>query len=156
MLKWFWIFNLNKLIFNKQYRTEGELISELEKKINKSLSFKSDDKGNEEIYELDSVCIGFDIMNKKITVSDKAGNKIVSLDCKYDAYDKFQQAKGTWFHYLLCDVARKRKETEEEKQKKLKSMQKAAEALAAATKAKNEQLLQQEATQKALKRIRRL
>lgn len=147
------------LIFNKQYRTEEKLISELAKKIKKSLSFKSydaGDKDNEEIYELDSVFIGFDITNHKITVSDKAGNEIVSLDCKYNAYDEFQQARGKWFHYLLCGVARKRKKQEEEKQKKLEAMQKATKALDVATKTKEKQLLQQQVIQDALDKIRGL
>ena len=143
------------LIFNKQYRAEDKLISELVKKIKKSKTFSVDDK-DKEIYKLDNLDIVFDLPEHVLSVLDKSGAEIIKIDCTNKSGDDFQQERAKWFHHLLCDVARKRKNQEKEKQKKIKSMQEAARVLEAENNVKKQQQLQQQATLAALDKIRGL
>lgn len=92
------------LIFNKQYRQESNLISDLSKKIKKSQSLRKEYKGNNEIYTLDNIIIDFAITDNTITVKDKKKNVIVALDCKW-AQEELQEARFYMFSNLL-NVAR--------------------------------------------------
>ena len=147
------------LFFNKQFRLEQNLISELAKKIKKSVSFDScygGNNSNTEIYKLDNLDIWFDITNRKIIVFDKSGAEITSLDCHYDELSDMQKARTKWFHDLLCKVARGRKDAEAEKQKKLQAAEKKAEKKQVANWLKIQQELQQKSVQAALDKVRSL
>ncbi len=92
------------LMFNKQYREESKLISELVKKIKKSKSLTKECRGNSEIYILDTICIEFEIIKSRITVKDKLDNIIVKMDCSW-AQDALQEARFYMFSHLL-NIAR--------------------------------------------------
>ena len=145
------------LIFNKQYRAEEKLISELDKKIKKSKTFSVINEEFGEVYKLDNLDIVFYLSEMPaIAVLDKSSAEIIKINCKEKSGDDFQQARANWFHHLLCDVARKRKKQEEEKQKKAKSIHEAARAVEATNNVKQQQQLQQQATLAALDKIRGL
>ena len=144
------------LMFNKQYRMEEKLVSELAKKIKKSSHLEVSYVKNEEIYTLDNLSISFDVTSHQIVVSDKSGQEITFLNCAYSEHDDFQQARYNWFHHLLCDVARKRKKEEEEKQKQKEAMQKAARVTEAENNMKQQHQCQLRATLAALDKIRGL
>jgi len=144
------------LIFNKQYRAEEKLISELNKKIKKSKTFSDIREEFGEIYKLDNLDIVFYLSEHVLSVLDKSGAEIIKINCKENAGDDLQRERANWFHHLLCDVARKRAKQEEEKQKKIKSMQQAARAIEAENNVEKQQQLQQQATLAALDKIRGL
>ena len=147
------------LFFNKQFRLEQNLISELAKKIKKSVSFHScygGNNSNTEIYKLDNLDIWFDITNRKIIVFDKSGAEITSLDCHYDELSDMQKARTKWFHDLLCKVARGRKDAEEEKQKKLQAAWLKLQQERKKQKKNMLQELQQKSVQAALDKVRSL
>ena len=106
------------LIFNKQFRTEEKIISELMKKIKKSATVNKSYEGNTEKYEFDNLDVFFDIIDRKVVVTNKMGDKIMSMDCNYDAYDEMQIVRANWFSELL-DKARARDE-DKEKDKKMR------------------------------------
>ena len=88
------------LMFNKQYRQESALISDLAKKIKKSKSIIRVCHENTEIYELDNIEVCFDILKSVLSVIIKSGSKLVSLDCSY-ADDELQLARYHMFSNLL-------------------------------------------------------
>ena len=109
------------LIFNKQYRNEQKLISEIYKKIRKSAKMEYL-RGNTEIYKLDSIDVLFDILNYKLSVKDKSGKEIYIMDCKYPEFgdkDELQLARNDWFSALL-DFARTLYKQRSQKQEKMK------------------------------------
>lgn len=88
------------LMFNKQYREESKLISELVKKIKKSQSLTKEYRGNSETYILDTICIEFEVSKNILTVKDKSDNVIVEMDCMW-AQDALQEARFYLFAQLL-------------------------------------------------------
>ena len=124
------------LIFNKQFRQEEKLIMALAKKIKKSESIKCeyDDpntgQGNMGIYRLDDIDLYFNLDNHNpkqirgslysITVKDKEGNVIYTMDCHYDMYDQMQNKRNDWFSWLL-NKAREVYKERGEKAKKVKA-----------------------------------
>ena len=106
------------LIFNKQFRTEEKIISELMKKIKKSATVNRSYEGNTEKYELDNLDVFFDIIDRKVVVTNKMGDKIMSMDCNYDAYDEMQKARANWFTELL-DKARACENKEKDKKMRM-------------------------------------
>ena len=131
------------LIFNKQFRTEEKIISELVKKIKKSAKFNKSYEGNTEKYELDNLDVFFDIIDRKVVVTNKMGDEIMSMDCHYDAYDEMQEVRSNWFSELLNKARAK------EKYKKMR--------MATAKKKTLKQLTPQEiAMAKAWKQIKKL
>lgn len=89
------------LMFNKQYREESKLISELVKKIKKSQSLTKEYRKNSETYILDTICIEFELTSKtRLTVKDKSDNVIVEMDCTW-AQDALQEARSNLFSQLL-------------------------------------------------------
>lgn len=106
------------LIFNKQFRTEEKIISELMKKIKKSATVNRSYEGNTEKYELDNLDVFFDIIDRKVVVTNKMGDKIMSMDCNYDAYDEMQIARANWFTELL-DKARAYENKEKDKKMRM-------------------------------------
>ena len=131
------------LIFNKQFRTEEKIISELVKKIKKSAKFNKSYEGNTEKYEFDNLDVFFDIIDRKVVVTNKMGDEIMSMDCHYDAYDEMQEVRSNWFSELLNKARAK------EKYKKMR--------MATAKKKTLKQLTPQEiAMAKAWKQIKKL
>lgn len=92
------------LMFNKQYREESKLISELVKKIKKSQSLTKEYMENSEIYILDTICIEFEVSKNRLTVKDKSDNVIVEMDCMW-GQDALQEARFYMFAQLL-EIAR--------------------------------------------------
>ena len=97
------------LIFNKQFRTEEKIISELMKKIKKSATVNKSYEGNTEKYEFDNLDVFFDIIDRKVVVTNKMGDEIMSMDCHYDAYDEMQEVRSNWFSELLNKARAKEK-----------------------------------------------
>ena len=94
------------LIFNKQYRQESGLISDLVKKIKKSNVLERQTQGNTEIYTLENIIISFDILASKLTVCEKnTGETILDMDCNYVAGRSdaivLQNARFDMFSHLL-------------------------------------------------------
>ena len=87
------------LIFNKEYRQFEKIMSELYKKAKKSQ--KMTVKQDPETYELDTVNVAFDVVKDVLTVTDKAGEEIVSFNCRYSGNDELQNAKFNMFSDLL-------------------------------------------------------
>ena len=143
------------MIFNKQFRTEEKIISELIKKIKKSKKIVMSYVGNAEVYELDTIDISFDTVKHELLVEDKSGKKIMSLDCNYDMHNEMQQARSNWFHEVL-NKSRERYDKESaalEKQEKWKKSNKKATAM---NNLKKQQQGEQTAALKALERIKGL
>ncbi len=105
------------LVFNKQYRQESNLISDLAKKIKKTSSLIKEFKGNSEIYILDSIIIEFAIMRDVLTVTDRNKNVIVTLNCAW-AQDELQEARYYMFSNLLVQA----RETATERLEKAKTI----------------------------------
>ena len=98
------------LIFNKKFRTEEKIISELMKKIKKSATVNKSYEGNTEKYEFDNLDVFFDIIDRKVVVTNKMGDEIRSMDCHYDAYDEMQEVRSNWFSELLNKARVKEKD----------------------------------------------
>ena len=97
------------LIFNKQYREESNLVSDLVKKIKKSQSLYKEYKNNHEIYVLDNIIIEFALTDNLIIVKDKKKNVIVTLDCRFlNSPSKEAELSKARFHMFthLLGVAR--------------------------------------------------
>jgi len=136
------------LIFNKQFRTEEKIISELIKKIKKSEKFVQSWDDLEEVYDLDTIKIGFISMQpKELKVYDKSGKEILSMGCEYQSGNEMQEVRANWFHELL-ERARKRDQKEKDK----KQMRKAT----ATIKAKKQSKAKEAAMMKALEQIKSL
>lgn len=126
------------LVFNKQYRQEEKLFSELKKKIKQSKSMVVSVDKNYEIYKLDSIEVRFSVGAKSgLIVFDMAGNVILpEMNCEfrqgYSTEDELQRARFTMFTNLL-DVARESNKKRTEKAKKMeqatKKLQKEQAAL---------------------------
>lgn len=115
------------LIFNKEFRQIESILSDLMTKVKKARNFIKKYDGAYEIYELDMVDIFFQIPSNIITVKDKSGKEIITLDCHYDRYDKLQDAKWNQFGGFLGavrDAYDKRVEKAEKMKKAAKEMQK--------------------------------
>jgi Ser/Thr protein kinase RdoA (MazF antagonist) len=117
------------LLFNKQYRQENALISDLAKKIKKSETLKREIRNNDEIYKLDTIKITFSILDRTIVVSENKphGQNIVSMDCKfvngYSEADELQRARFSMFSRLI-EMAR---QTYNKKLEKTKEFEKGKE-----------------------------
>ena len=121
------------LIFNKQYRQFEKIMSELLKKAKKSQ--KMEQKDDPETYYLDNVNVAFDVVKYVLTVTDKAGEEIVSINCKFaGAGYELQNAKFNLFSDLLSHF-RKIYNARQEKQK----MDRAAEKVKQEANAKAKQ-----------------
>ena len=92
------------LIFNKEFRQIESILSDLMTKVKKSAKIVRKDAAEGEMYELDTVDIYFQIPSNMITVKDKSGKEIISLDCHYDSHDKLQNAKWNQFGDFLSVV----------------------------------------------------
>ena len=88
------------------------------KKIKKSATVNKSYEGNTEKYELDNLDVFFGIIDRKVVVTNKMGDKIMSMDCNYDAYDEMQKARANWFSELL-DKARAREDKEKDKKMRM-------------------------------------
>ena len=99
------------LFGNKQLRIEEKMIGDLHKKIKKSEGFSVEAEKNKEIYHLDTIDIVFDIVARTLVVTDKSGEVIVDIDCKFDSYSNEQKKRFSLFGALL-DAARKRDDKE--------------------------------------------
>ena len=139
------------LIFNKQFRAEEKIISALIKKIGKSATINSVYDGNAEKYECDTFDVSFDLTDKKILVTDKTGDKIMSMDCHYDAYDELQDARSTWFHQTLENARRRYG-----KEQATMALKNAAKSVAKVFDLKSRKKAQQAAAKETLDRIKGL
>ena len=117
------------LIFNKEFRQIESILSDLMTKVKKSAEFVRKVEGRYEIYELDTVDIYFQISSSIITIKDKSGKEIISLDCHYDMHDKLQNAKWGQFGSLLKAVRDAYTKRLEKAEKREKFAQKIAEEL---------------------------
>lgn len=114
------------LIFNKQYRQESGLISDLTTKIKKSKQIIQEYNGNKEIYKLDSIDIILDVLQNTLVVMDKNKNVIVDMNCQFDR-DELQEARYYMFSNLL-EAARK---TYKKRTEKVKALEQAAQKIKA-------------------------
>lgn len=114
------------LIFNKQYRQESGLISDLTTKIKKSKQIIQEYNGNKEIYKLDSIDIILDVLQNTLVVMDKNKNVIVDMNCQFDR-DELQEARYYMFSNLL-EAARK---TYNDRTEKAKALEQAAQKIKA-------------------------
>ena len=114
------------LIFNKQYRQESGLISDLTTKIKKSKQIIQEYNGNKEIYKLDSIDIILDVSQNTLVVMDKNKNVIVDMNCQFDR-DELQEARYYMFSNLL-EAARK---TYNDRTEKAKALEQAAQKIKA-------------------------
>ncbi len=114
------------LIFNKQYRQESGLISDLTTKIKKSKQIIQEYNGNKEIYKLDSIDIILDVLQNTLVVMDKNKNVIVDMNCQFDR-DELQEARYYMFSNLL-EAARK---TYNNRTEKAKALEQAAQKIKA-------------------------
>lgn len=143
-------------IFNKQYRTEEGIISQLVKNLKKSKIFLKYHENNTEIYELDNINIRFTYINQSlIVVTDKAGNEIVSMDCTYSNMDEVQQVRTNWFHSVL-KIARARADQEKQKYEKQKELEQARKEIEAQARAKQQQQVKENAMLNALNQLKNL
>ena len=144
-------------IFNKQYRTEQEIINTVIKNIKKSKLFLEYYEGNVEVYELDNMKIRFPLLSQDrgIIVTDKEGNEIVSMDCTYSNMDEVQKVRSNWFSSVL-EIARNRGHQEKEKQEKAKKLQEAKNAMEASMKVKEQKRAQENTMAAALQRMKNL
>lgn len=143
------------LIFNKEFRTEEKIISALIKKIAKSATVSVNYNGNVEKYEFDTFDVSFDVPDRKILVTDKVGDQIMSMDCHYDAYDEMQEVRSNWFHQTLENA--RRRHGKEQATKALKdATNSAAKAVAKALDLKSKKRAQQAAAKETLDRIKGL
>lgn len=94
------------IIFNKEYRKYESIVSDLMKKMKKSVNVEKvyEDEINAEVYKLDTVDIVFQIGKHIIIARDKNGAEIISLDCHYNANDELQNAKCNLFSGFLKEV----------------------------------------------------
>lgn len=113
-------------MFNKQYREESKLISELVKKIKKSQSLTKEYRENSETYILDTICIEFEVSKTRLTVKDKSDNVIVEMDCMW-AQDALQEARTNMFSQLL-EIARNTHDKRLNKAKQFEQYKKEMEA----------------------------
>ena len=109
------------LMFNKQYRQESALISDLAKKIKKSKSVVRVYHESTEVYQLDNIDVRLDVKDSVLTVTDKNNQVIIDMDCRYE-HDELQRARFGMFGHLL-DVVR---DTYKKKNEKVKALQQAA------------------------------
>lgn len=121
-------------------------MSDLLKKMKKSINVVKKYEGNAEIYELDTVDIVFEIGKHKIGARDKSGAEIISLDCHYDSYDKLQNAKCNLFSDFLKEV----RNTYDKRIEKESKFKKAAEKANKEAEAKQKVISAQAAKEKLL------
>lgn len=114
------------LIFNKQYRQESGLISDLTKKIKKSRLIIQEYRDNKEIYKLDGIDIVFDITKSNLVVMDKNKSVIIDMDCQFDR-DELQEARFYMFSHLL-EAARN---TYKKRTEKVKALEQATQKIKA-------------------------
>ena len=84
-------------------------------------------------------------------LTDKMGDKIMSMDCHYDAYDEMQEARSNWFHQTL-GITRRR----HGKEQATKALKNAANSTAKALDLKSKKRVQQAAAKETLDRIKGL
>ena len=143
------------LIFNKQFRTEEKIISELAKKIRKSKKFIKSYKSGE-AYELDTIEIEFFVVSPvEIIVFDKSGETILSMNCDRHAGDEMQDVRNRWFSELL-ERARIRDRKEQANKAKEIQFSDSNKARSIAEKMKKQQEEKVTMMRKALERIRSL
>lgn len=135
------------IIFNKEYRKYESIMSDLMKKMKKSVNVEKVYEVNTEVYKLDSVDIVFEFTGgNKLVIKDKSGSEIISLDCYYDRYDELQSAKWDLFSGFLGKI-RGMYEKRIETVNKLKA---AAEKAKKAEEAKQKAVFAQQAKEKLL------
>ena len=143
------------LIFDKQFRTEKKIISQLKKKTNKSKTIFLSIEGNTETYKLDTCDIALDAVAKTIKVYDKNGVEIVAMDCHFDQFNKWQKARNNWLSKLL-KVARDRYVKAAEEKEKQKKLQEAKEGVEEEMRTKEQIKAQANAAVAVLKTIKEL
>jgi hypothetical protein len=147
------------LLFNKQYRNEQKLITEIYKKIRNSKEMTRGDKYD--MYKLDNVDIVFGGTDgqAELIVNDKSGNEIYKMDCNWSdpiKGDELQQRRWDWFHGLL-EFARKQYDERENKKEKLKRATADAKAKAVVKqKQRNAEKIKEAAVLNALDRLQNL
>lgn len=144
------------LFGNKQQKTEEKIFNEIAQKIKKSqiLNWNHTEQG--EMYALDTIDVYFDVVPSKLTVYDKTGSEIISMDCEYDAWDKNKQFRHTCFSNVL-DIARKEFGKRESQQAKNATKLKAAQKkLQAISDARSQQQAQEAMLKSALDKIQGL
>jgi len=129
------------LIFNKEFRETEKTMSILYSKAKKSEKlervYEKDEKNEEwEVFKLDTMDVCFYLPERKLVVKDKAGKKIIELDCHYDGYNELQDAKSNQFSALLQAV-RKLYDKRVESQKMKDATAQAKKAAAAKAQAEN-------------------
>ena len=144
------------IVFNKEYRKYNAIMSDLLKKMKKSIILERKDEENAEIYELDTVDIVFQIGKHKIGARDKSGAEIISLDCHYDRTNELQNAKCNLFSGFLKEV----RNTYDKRIEKESKFKKAAEKANKEAEAKQKVISAQQAKEKmlndALEKLRNL
>lgn len=143
------------LIFNKQFRTEEKIISELIKKIKKSKVIVLSYIGDAEVYALDNIDISLDVVKHELVVTDKSDKNIVTMDCNYDAFDEKQQARSDWFSEVL-EQARDRYGKELNLIKKQEKFKNANQKVLMVNNLKKKQQAEQNAMVEALGKIKSL
>lgn len=119
------------IVFNKEYRKFEAIMSDLLKKMKKSINVVKKYEEDAEIYELDTVDIVFEVGKHKIGARDKSGVEIISLDCHHDRTNELQNAKCNLFSDFLKEVRNtynKRIEKESKFKKAAEKANKEAEA----------------------------
>lgn len=143
------------LFESKQVRTERKIFGELAGKIRKSKSFATKSADNREVYYLDKIDISFNIKTKKLSVTDKWGERIVEIDCEFASRDDLQQKRFTWFSNLL-EYARNRAAKEEKKANKAEKLKQAKAKATAASQAITKKQKAEAEIAKSLERIKSL
>lgn len=140
------------IVFNKEYRNFEAIMSDLLKKMKKSVNVEKvyEDEIGAEVYKLDTVDIVFQIGKHIIIARDKSGAEIISLDCHYDRTNELQNAKCNLFGGFLKEVrnnydkriekANKLKVAAEKAKKEAEAKQKIISAQAAKEKLLNDAL----------------
>ena len=146
------------IVFNKEYRKFEAIVSDLLKKMKKSVNVEKvyEDEIDAEVYKSDTVDIVFQIGKHIIIARDKNGAEIISLDCHYDRTNELQNAKCNLFSGFLKEV----RNTYDKRIEKESKFKKAAEKANKEAEAKQKVISAQQAKEKmlndALEKLRNL
>ena len=147
------------LIFNKGFRQFESILSDLSKKIQKSQVINEVETKTGEMYKLDTIDIVLDFPNseeRRITVKDKAGKEIITLDCHYEDNDELQRAKSDKFNSFLSFVRNNVSERQKHANKKVARFAAAAKQAEDTVKLKQEKAKQEKILSDAMERLRSL
>lgn len=144
------------IVFNKEYRKYNAIMSDLLKKMKKSIILERKDEENAEIYELDTVDIVFEIGEHNVHVKDGKGAEIISLDCHYDRTNELQNAKCNLFSGFLKEVRNTYDKRIEKESKFKKAAEKAKKAEEAKQKVISAQIAKEKMLNDALEKLRNL